>query len=617
MREVTLVKEPTIIPIFQMAVIPEGMEDFYDWLGTYRPECLPDPPEGQKGGWMDLFPHGGVEMDDSGQERELTGNEMLVEFAGRKCYDEHTEVLTQNGWVRFPNLQKGSAVAVFSQEKNEIVFEVPTEYIQKRHKGSMYCVESRAFSIRVTPDHDLFCRRKGVWGFAPAEELVGKKYGVRRAATYEGSGFQSCWPVPKGKEKEWATFLGFFLSEGSIVDGKKYKTGSRVIIYQKHDASDPILEAARALGLKPTVKIDGRNNVAAITIGNTQLANLLAEKCGVGATEKKIPREVFEWPVNIREALLDALMVGDGTTTNGHRVYTTCSEKLATDVQQLILMLGRPGSISFSDHGIRTPYPTSFKSNHPIYRVREGSQVVATVNNKDQHDWTQEEADEIVYCVTVPNRILVVRRNRKVFFCSNCYDSFGTKAGRRTNASYIEHTQQGIIPHRSIKYHAKMTFFISGISWRVSHEFIRNYVGSDRDQEGSPSEESTRYTFHPGHFVISPRDIEEGNEEWFREAMQASYDRYCQYVDTECRKYQERTGAEPKGMDRKRIYESAAGYMPKQVSTSLVWTTNPEALKKLFLERTDNSTDLEFQRFAKKWQKLCCARWPNLFPKVG
>ena len=45
MREVTLVKEPTIIPIFQMAVIPEGMEDFYEWLGTYRPECLPDPPE--------------------------------------------------------------------------------------------------------------------------------------------------------------------------------------------------------------------------------------------------------------------------------------------------------------------------------------------------------------------------------------------------------------------------------------------------------------------------------------------------------------------------------------------------------------------------------------------
>lgn len=281
MREVTLVREPTIIPIFQMELIPEGMEEFYKWLGTYRPECLPEPAEGEEGSWEDLFPHGGVEMVGA-EERKLTGNELLVEFAGRKCYD-----------------------------------------------------------------------------------------------------------------------------------------------------------------------------------------------------------------------------------------------------------------------------------------------------------------------------------------------SFGTKAGRRTNADYIAHTQMGVIPHRSIKYHAKMTFFISGISWRVSHEFIRNYVGSDRDQEGSPSEESTRYTFHPGHFVLTPRDIEGGNEDSFRSAMQSAYDIYCRYVETECRNYQEKNGSEPKGMDRKRIYEAAAGYIPKQVSTSLVWTTNPEALKKLFLERTDQSTDLEFQRFAKKWQKLCWDRWPNLFTKAG
>ena len=56
MREVTLVREPTIIPIFQMEIIPEGMEEFYKWLGTYRPECLPEPAEGEEGSWEDLFP---------------------------------------------------------------------------------------------------------------------------------------------------------------------------------------------------------------------------------------------------------------------------------------------------------------------------------------------------------------------------------------------------------------------------------------------------------------------------------------------------------------------------------------------------------------------------------
>src|SRR5690606_40139163 len=79
------------------------------------------------------------------------------------------------------------------------------------------------------------------------------------------------------------------------------------------------------------------------------------------------------------------------------------------------------------------------------------------------------------------NELLVELAGRK------CYDSFGLKAGRKTNAEYIAHTQQGEIPHASIMYHAKMTFFIGGVSRRVSHELIRHYVGADRDEEGSPS----------------------------------------------------------------------------------------------------------------------------------
>ena len=40
---------------------------------------------------------------------------------------------------------------------------------------------------------------------------------------------------------------------------------------------------------------------------------------------------------------------------------------------------------------------------------------------------------------------------------------------RKSNADYIAHTQQGDVPHASILYHAKMSFFIAGVSRRVSH----------------------------------------------------------------------------------------------------------------------------------------------------
>ncbi len=205
----------------------------------------------------------------------------------------------------------------------------------------------------------------------------------------------------------------------------------------------------------------------------------------------------------------------------------------------------------------------------------------------------------------------------------NCYHSYGLKAGKKTNHEYIAHTQSGSIPHASIMYHAKMTFFLAGISRRVSHELIRHYVGADRSEEGSPSQESTRYTEHPGFFAVHPRVLSRtgedahaygGGVEDFREQMEIAYGGYLEYISTERAMFRLQHEREPAGMDRKRIYEAAAGLLPMQACTSMFWTTNPVALAKLFKERCDDAADLEFQRFAKKWRDVAYSMWPNLFP---
>lgn len=198
-----------------------------------------------------------------------------------------------------------------------------------------------------------------------------------------------------------------------------------------------------------------------------------------------------------------------------------------------------------------------------------------------------------------------------------CYNSFGVKAGRKSNADYIANTQQGDIPHASIMYHAKMSFFIGDVSRRVSHELIRNYVGADRDEEGNPSQESTRYTHHPGHFIVHPRTEAGGPEEveQFRADMQSAYDAYLRYISREVEQYRAQHGKDPQQIDRKRIYECAADRLPMAAATSWIWTTNPIALAKLFRERANEHADLEFQRFAYAWKALCVKRWPNLFPQ--
>jgi thymidylate synthase ThyX len=173
---------------------------------------------------------------------------------------------------------------------------------------------------------------------------------------------------------------------------------------------------------------------------------------------------------------------------------------------------------------------------------------------------------------------------------------------------------EGRIPHRSTGYHPHMTFFIANVSRRVSHELIRNYVGHARDEEGAPSQESTRYTDHPGVYIAHPKIVENPEElRLFTEAMQRGYDEYLAYQQREIEAFRAAHGALPKGMDRKRIYESASSYLHHSCATSFIWTSNPMALCKLCEERVDYAADLEMQRFVRVWRDACLAHEPNLY----
>jgi thymidylate synthase (FAD) len=209
------------------------------------------------------------------------------------------------------------------------------------------------------------------------------------------------------------------------------------------------------------------------------------------------------------------------------------------------------------------------------------------------------------------NELLVEIAGRK------CYDSFGLKAGRKTNAEYIANTQLGEVPHASIMYHAKMTFFIAGVSRRVSHELIRHYVGADRTEEGSPSQESTRYVEHAGFYIAHPAILDNEHElQLFHGAMGRNYQEYRDYIERQVAAYKrDHAGAGPIGMARKRIFESASPYLSHACETSFVWTTNPIALAKMFRERDNEAADLEYLRLARKWKRICVERWPGLFPQ--
>lgn len=195
-----------------------------------------------------------------------------------------------------------------------------------------------------------------------------------------------------------------------------------------------------------------------------------------------------------------------------------------------------------------------------------------------------------------------------------CYHSFAEKAGKKTNKDYFEHIFSMDPLHSSILYHAKMTFFFGGVSRKFSHQFIRNYVGSDRDEEGSPSQESTRFTHHYGHYIVPPYILEDAAQvEYFRDFCQKNYASYCTFLEQAAIAYTDKHGVRPTGGARKDIYEAGAGYLNMSAETSFVWTTNPVAIRKFLKERLHEAADAEIQRFALELARICLSRWPNLF----
>lgn len=225
----------------------------------------------------------------------------------------------------------------------------------------------------------------------------------------------------------------------------------------------------------------------------------------------------------------------------------------------------------------------------------------------DGFDHTRKDEDGVPRWVT-DNELLCEIAGRK------CYDSFAEAGKPRTNEEYLHSMWQGRIPHRSTGYHAKMSFFFAHVSRRVSHELIRNYVGSDRDEEGSPSQESTRFTHHPGMYIVPPYCIDDPVEHTaFKEKAERNYAEYVATILRKVRAYEAKHGKLPMGLDKKRIYESSAGDLLMSCGTSFIWTTNPMALTKFFHERDDEAADLEMCRFARGLKKVCFQEWPGLF----
>jgi len=358
------------------------------------------------------------------------------------CYDDQTEILTEDGWKLFENLNQSEKVATLNQHTQEIEYKKPYRYISYDYMGDLVSIQkSQQLDLAVIPDHNMYVsERKSNWSkynLRKAKDIfdipvrykkdgcwVGKKQDVFVLPSvvheYGTTNQYSIGPIKEKRVPEvaidmnvWVEFLGYFLSEGcTIYHGKGVRRKYAVTIAQSLSHPEYRNRIRTCLQNLPFKFHESDNG---FTINNKQLASYTKQ---FGKDSKRyIPKHIKRLSKPQLKILFDALMLGDGAATGTS--YSTISKALADDFQELLLKIGTAGNVYRYSNGRRTPIYTisvitgkKFGQLHPYIWNRDKTGRTAC------HKWITYNGK--VYSVEVENHVIYVRRNGKGVWGGNC-----------------------------------------------------------------------------------------------------------------------------------------------------------------------------------------------------
>ncbi|MFQ5812819.1 MAG: GDP-mannose 4,6-dehydratase [Anaerolineae bacterium] len=331
------------------------------------------------------------------------------------CYSEDTDILTHAGWKKFFALTSEDEVLTYNLERKVAQYQKPTAHFAYQYKGKMYVQTNRRLKTCVTPNHKMLV----AWDrnhdelenprLLEAQSIKGKPMAYLLAADVEGGEEQEYFILPEtkaGKYKhhfpartipmdDWLRFLGWYIAEGHCYENKK--TVTCTVTLTTYYRTDEAVAVMRAIGLSPVV--DKHH----VTAGSRQLYEYV--KLLGKSHDKYIPQDIKKLSRKYLAVLLKSLLDGDGNQQSKHSWrYTTVSRRLADDVQEIALKCGMASSVTLDKDG--------------VYRVYMSTTRTAQCNlGENRSAWVDYEG--MIYCVEVPNSVVMVRQNGHAYFSGN------------------------------------------------------------------------------------------------------------------------------------------------------------------------------------------------------
>lgn len=354
------------------------------------------------------------------------------------CYDDRTRVLTQNGFKYFKDVDiHNEKIATVNPKTRELEYHFASNKIEKPYNGKMLHFKNKTIDLMVTPNHNMVYKKKRDihgWHFRRADECVVSESCFPQRHNGLSAEDVNVFVLPKvemGKRAKkvyvqsqknlnismdlWLKFLGIFFTDGNVYFGERSYT---VSIYQsKPDYIDEIKQCLDMLPFDFKYK-SSKNEWYCCS---KQLASYLSKF--KNSKDTILPSFIDTLSQRQKRLFIKWVFMGDGTIRNNklQRMYAMEST-YANQMARLLIEAGYSVSIK-----IREPSPKKRTLNGKTIRENKKGLIIY-VKSSENYRVSKRSVSEVkyqgtVYCLTVPNHIMIVERNGKISICGNSWQS--------------------------------------------------------------------------------------------------------------------------------------------------------------------------------------------------
>jgi len=312
------------------------------------------------------------------------------------CVSEDTEILTENGWMRYNEIKEGDNVFSYNRFKRKVELDKIQEICKYDYDGELIKIGNRDLDMLLTPNHRVYCLEKNNLINVKRADNLSEKIKIPISAEFDEE------DEPKKYSDDLIRLVGWIVTEGNIKS--KY---AGISIYQNEGKNSEEIEQ-----LLTNLKIDykkfkRRDNQIIFYIGKRKKNYRLLMRL----SEKSIWRLRY-LPKYQLKLLFDVLIKADGCKRkdDGRLQYIQKDKEHIDNFQYIALRLGYSCIVSKrKDKDIYQAYLTN-RRFVGIRKTNGRGKSIKRIKYKG-----------IVWCPRTKNKTWVARRNGRVFITGNTY----------------------------------------------------------------------------------------------------------------------------------------------------------------------------------------------------